>query len=133
MYYFAYGSNLSRKQMAERVPCAKPKFAAILPNYTVVFTGYSRQWRGGTATLRYTQGAKAKGAVYEITPKELAALDKHEGYPETYDHLAVKVVTPDDEFVDAVTYISKRSQEETKPSEDYLVVIRQGYKDWRIR
>jgi gamma-glutamylcyclotransferase len=46
MYYFAYGSNLSLKQMAERCPEAKPKFTAILPNYKVIFTGWSRKWHG---------------------------------------------------------------------------------------
>ncbi len=118
--------------MAKRVPSVKPRFPAILPNYTVVFTGFSRKWRGGTATLRYTPGAKAKGAIYEITAKELAVLDKHEDYPESRDRISVKVITQDDEFVDAVTYIS-RTQQESKPSQDYLAMIRQGYKDWRIR
>jgi len=33
MYYFAYGSNLNRKQMLERCPDAQPKFTASLPNY----------------------------------------------------------------------------------------------------
>ena len=32
MYYFAYASNLNRKQMGERVPDSKPKFLATLPN-----------------------------------------------------------------------------------------------------
>lgn len=132
MYYFAYGSNLSLKQMAERCPGSKPKFTAILPNYKLIFTGWSRKWRGGVATLRISAGAKVKGAVYEVSARDLRLLDKHEDCPNTYDRMSVKVITADDEFVEAVTYIKPRQSEETAPSPEYLVVIRQGYKDWRI-
>lgn len=132
MFYFAYGSNLSLKQMKERVPGAKPRFRAVLPNYTVVFAGYSRRWRGGTASLRAMTGARLKGAVYELTEAEMRVLDRHEDCPNTYQRLSVKVVTEDDEFVDAVTYIMRKHAEETKPSQEYLAMIRQGYRDWRI-
>jgi cation transport regulator ChaC len=132
MYYFAYGSNLSLKQMAERCPEAKPKFTAILPNYKVIFTGWSRKWRGGVATLRISQGAKVKGAVYEISARDLRLLDKHEDYPRTYNQMTVKVITADDEFIEAVTYIKPQQSEETAPSQEYLAIIRQGYKDWRL-
>ena len=132
MYYFAYASNLSLKQMAERCPNARPKFTAILPNYTLAFSGWSRKWRGGVATIRRSPGTRVRGAVYEISAGDLRLLDKYEDYPNTYDHLNVKVVTPDDEFVDAVTYIRREQSGETRPSEQYLAVIRQGYKDWKM-
>ena len=132
MYYFAYGSNLNLKHMSERCPEAKPKSTAILPNYKVIFTGWSRKWRGGVATLRISQGAKVKGAIYEISARDLRLLDKHEDYAHTYDRMNVKVITADDEFVEAVTYIKPQQSEETAPSQEYLAIIRQGYKDWRI-
>jgi gamma-glutamylcyclotransferase len=132
MYYFAYASNLSRKQMAERCPAAKPKSIAKLPHYRLVFVGWSRKWRGGYATIRQSSGNVAVGALYEISERDLRLLDKHEDYPLTYDHLKVKVVTEDGEFVEAVTYIRADQAEETKPSPEYLSIIRQGYRDWNI-
>jgi len=132
MYYFAYGPYLSLKYMAERCPTAKPKFTAILPNYKIIFTGWSRKWRGAVATLRISQGAKVKGAVYEISAKDLELLDKHEDYPRTHNRMNVKVITADDEFIEAVTYIKPQQSEEAAPSQEYLAIIRQGYKDWRI-
>lgn len=132
MYYFAYASNLSLKQMSERCPDSKPKFTAILPNYKLIFTGWSRKRRGGIATIRLSPGSKVKGAIYEISERDLRSLDKYEGYPDTYDRMKVKVITADDEFVEAVTYIKRIQSEETAPSQEYLAVIRQGYKDWRI-
>ena len=133
MYYFAYASNLSLKQMKKRCPQAKPVCTAILPNYTMVFTGWGRQWRGGVATIRVSQGAKVKGAIYEISPGDVKVLDRYEDYPRVYDRINVKVITADEEYVEAVTYIMPRQSEETKPSEEYLAIVREGYSDWRMR
>ncbi|TET49084.1 MAG: gamma-glutamylcyclotransferase, partial [Dehalococcoidia bacterium] len=41
MYYFAYGVNLNQKQMKDRCPDSKPLFTAVLPNYKLVFVGWS--------------------------------------------------------------------------------------------
>lgn len=132
MYYFAYASNLSRRQMAERCPEAKPKFTARLPHYKLIFAGWSRKWRGGYATIRQSRGDVVMGALYEISERGLRLLDKHEDYPSSYDHLKVKVVTEDGDFVEAVTYIRVGQAEETKPSPEYLAIIQKGYKDWGL-
>ena len=71
MYYFAYGSNLDKRQMRERCPDSKPKFAAHLPNYRLIFVGWSRQWRGGVASIRPFRGERVLGAVYEVSDKDL--------------------------------------------------------------
>ncbi|MBI4188328.1 MAG: gamma-glutamylcyclotransferase [Chloroflexi bacterium] len=132
MYYFAYASNLNLKQMRERCPDNKPVFKATLPNYKLAFLGWSRQWRGGMATIRHFQGEKVPGAIYDISGQCLQRLDKYEGYPENYDHLNVTVFNEDGEPVKAITYIRTRQSEETPPSAQYLAVIQQGYKDWGI-
>jgi len=132
MYYFAYASNLSRKQMSERCPDSQPQFKATLPNYKLVFSGWSRKWRSGTASIKPFQGEKVVGAVYEISERCLRILDRHEGYPSVYNRINVLVITEDGEALRAVTYIMRVQSEETQPSEDYLAVIQQGYKDWEI-
>jgi gamma-glutamylcyclotransferase len=132
MYYFAYGSNLSKKQMVERCPGGKPKFSVVLPNYKLIFTGWTRQWKGGTTSIKPFRGEKVKGAVYEILEHELKQLDKYVDYPTTYDHLNIIVWTEDGDQMEAVTYIKKVQFPETKPSPEYLAVIRQGYRDWDI-
>ena len=132
MYYFAYASNLNKKQMAERCPDSKPKVTATLPNYKLVFAGWSRQWRGGVASIKSLRGDRVRGAIYEISDQCLRRLDKHEGYPHTCNHLNVTVFSEDDEPVEAVTYIKSGQLEETQPSKEYLAVIQQGYRDWRL-
>jgi gamma-glutamylcyclotransferase len=132
MYYFAYASNLNKKQMAERAPGSKPKFSAVLPNYKLIFVGWSRQWKGGSASIKPFKGEKVKGAVYEITENDLKKLDRYEDFPTTYTHLNVIVWTDDGDPVEAVTYIRNEQSAEAKPSPEYLAVIRQGYHDWEI-
>lgn len=132
MYYFAYASNLNKKQMAERCPDSKPRFTATLPNYKLVFAGWSRQWRGGVASIKPLRGERVRGAIYEITDQCLRRLDRYEGYPHNYNHLKVTVFGEDDEPVEAVTYIKSGQLEETQPSKEYLAVIQQGYRDWRL-
>lgn len=132
IYYFAYGANLSRKVMGERCPGCKPRFTALLHNHKLVFTGWSRQWRGGVATIRPFKGERVPGGVYELTEADLRKLDKFEGYPHDYDRVKVRVNNEYGELIEAVTYVKRGQIEETAPSPDYLALIRQGYHDWEI-
>lgn len=132
MYYFAYASNLNQKQMRERCPDSKPEFTATLPNYKLVFVGWSRQWRGGKASIRPFRGEKVPGAVYDISEQCLRQLDRYEGYPDVYGRFKVTVFNEDGEPIQAITYIKAGRSEETPPSAEYLAVIQQGYRDWGI-
>ena len=132
MYYFAYASNLNRQQMRERCPDSKPMFVATLPNYKLVFAGWSRQWRGGKASIQRFRGEKVIGGVYEVSERDLRRLDKYESCPGDYNRLKVTVFDEDGSPIEAVTYIKSGQLEETPPSKEYLAVIQQGYRDWRI-
>jgi gamma-glutamylcyclotransferase len=129
MYYFAYASNLSKKQMRERCPDSRPLFVATLPNFKIVFTGWSREWRGGKATIKSMRGEKVRGAIYEVSEACLRRLDKFEA---GYEHLNATVFDEDNEPHQVVTYIKSGQLEESAPSKEYGEVIRQGYRDWGI-
>jgi len=131
MYYFAYASNLNRKQMSERAPESKPKFIATLPNFKLTFT--ARQGKqGGVASITPHRGEKVLGAVYEISEKDLKRLDGYEGYPTIYDRRKVTVWTETNESTEAITYIKIDQSHALPPSPEYLTVIQQGYRDWQI-
>lgn len=129
MHYFAYASNLNKKQMLSRCPDSQPRFVAVLPNYKLVFAGWSRQWRGGTASLKLSRGDRVRGAIYEVTEECLRRLDKYEA---GYNRLNVTVFDEDNEPIPAVTYTKMGQLEETNPTKEYLAVIQQGYRDWRL-
>ena len=129
VHYFAYGSNLNRKQMRERCPDGKPMFMATLHNYKLVFVGWSRAWRGGKASIKSFRGERVRGAIYEITEECLKQLDKFEA---GYERLNITVFDEDSEPIQAVTYIKSGQLEDSQPSKEYLAVIQQGYRDWRL-
>jgi gamma-glutamylcyclotransferase (GGCT)/AIG2-like uncharacterized protein YtfP len=129
VYYFAYASNLSKQQMKLRCPDSQPKFTATLPNYKLVFTGWSREWRGGVATVKPFRGEKVRGAIYEVGEACLRQLDRHEV---GYTRFNVNVFDEDNQPHQSVTYIKSGQLEETKPSKEYGEVIRQGYREWGI-
>jgi len=132
MRYFAYGSNLNKKQMQERCPDSKPLFTAVLPNYKLIFVGWSRQWKGAVASIKASRGDRVRGAVYEVSEQCLRKLDRFEGYPQNYNRLKVIVFGEDDEAIEAITYIKAGQIEEGQPSKEYLAVIQQGLRDWRL-
>ena len=129
MYYFAYGSNLNKLQMRERCPDSQPKFIANLPNYKLVFTGWSRKWRGSVASIKTFRSERVRGAIYEVTDACLRQLDKHEA---GYVRFNVTVFDEDNEPIPAITYVKSGQLEETLPSKEYAAVIMQGYRDWGI-
>ena len=132
MYYFAYGSNLSKKQMKERCPDSRLMLTVTLHNYKLVFVGWSRQWRGGVATIKPFRGEKVLGAIYEVSEGDLRRLDKYEGCPDIYTRVNVTVTNEFGERIEAVTHVKVRQLEETQPSREYLSAIQQGYRDWGI-
>ena len=132
MLYFAYASNLNQQQMLQRCPDSKPMFTAILDNYKLIFAGWSRKWRGGVASIKPFRGERVLGAVYEISDKDLKSLDRNEGYPDVYNRQSIMVRKEDGGAVETITYIKVDQSEETKPSPDYVSLIRQGYRDWEM-
>ena len=129
MYYFAYASNLNKQQMKSRCPDARPKFTATLPNYKLVFTGWSRSWHGSVATIKPFRGEKVRGAIYEVGDACMRQLDKYEA---GYTRFNVTVYDEDNQPHQGVTYIKSGQLEESMPSKEYGEVIRQGYRDWGI-
>jgi len=115
--------------MRERCPDSQPKFIATLPNYKLVFVGWSREWRGGKASIMPFRGEKVRGAIYEVGEACLRQLGKYEV---GYTRLNVTVFDEDNEPVPAITYIKSGQLEESLPSKEYAAVIRQGYQDWGL-
>ena len=125
--YFAYGSNLNKKQMQERCPDSQPRFIATLPNYKMAFSGWSRTWHGGTATIKPFRGEKVRGAIYEVNEACLRQLDKYET---GYTRFNVTVFDEDNQPHQVLTYVKSGQLQDALPSKEYAAVIKQGYRDW---
>ena len=103
-----------------------------MPNYKLIFVGWSREWKGGVASIRRVQGSKVRGAVYEISDIDLNRLDKYEGFPNDNNRINVIVFDEDGTAMEAVTYTRTGRIEENQPSKEYASIIYQGYKEWGL-
>lgn len=84
IYYFAYGSNMDPKQMAERCPNSKLIGKAYLSDYKLGFTHYSNNQKSAAADIIVTKNECVWGLVYELIKEDLDNLDKREGHPNIY-------------------------------------------------
>lgn len=132
MYYFAYATDLNRKSLARICPNSKSLFKAVLPNFKLIFTGWSRKTRGGTASVKPYQGEKVPGAVYELSDIDLQKLDREMNSPTERIRTTALVLGEEGDSLKATFYVNKVQSEETPPSRDYLTEIQQGYREWKL-
>jgi len=118
-----------KQNMQKDCPASVPKSTAVLPNYKLVINGWSRQWRGGTASLQRFTGGKVPGAVYEVTEECLRKLDRLQP---GYERLNVTVFDEDGTPTGAATHVHAGQLQQSQPSSDYAAAMRQGYKEWGI-
>ncbi len=127
MYYFAYGSNLNKAQMAVRCPKARPVSKLILPSARLVFRG--------VADVEYHETESVPGGVWFISAECEAALDRYEGvksglYRKEYFDIAVTLDGATTEQR-ALIYLMN-SGGYYPPNERYLATIRKGYRDFGL-
>ena len=86
MWYFAYGSNLNSRAVAEwcrhyahRAPILKAGKPAVLDNYRLGFPIYSDYWGGGIADIVYDPGKYVMGVLFDLSETDLAILDQKVG------------------------------------------------------
>jgi hypothetical protein len=86
MLYFAYGSNLNARAVAEwcrhhgqrAVPLQGGR-PGVLDNYRLGFPIFSEYWGGGIADIVYDPGKYVMGVLLDVTEAELALLDRKVG------------------------------------------------------
>jgi gamma-glutamylcyclotransferase (GGCT)/AIG2-like uncharacterized protein YtfP len=130
--YFAYGSNMSRRQMTERCPDHECLGIAVLKDHGLCFPRHSPIRNCGVAGLAETPGAEVWGVVYRLHDRDLAALDRREGYDpkkplhqNRYNRQTVRVLM-DGRGVDCFAYLARHEPGEHVPSADYLATMIAG-------
>jgi len=103
-YYFAYGSNMSPRQMQRRCPGSRPVGAARLPGWRFIITT-----RGG-ANIVTAPGEDVHGSVWHVTQHHLAQLDRWEGVSAgVYRRKHIPVERRDGTVLTAVVYVADRT------------------------
>lgn len=123
--YFAYGSNLKRARMVERVPGAVPAGIAWLADHAFACSKLGRDG-SGKANLHAAEGVRVWGALYRLRVPDLALLDRYEG---GYERVQVEVRLPSDEALAALTYCSTRLTDDPTPLPWYRALILEGARE----
>ena len=119
MLYFAYGSNLNHFQMKRR--CKDSKFIKKykIKNYRLNFRSKYR-----AADIEKKRNSIVPGALYEISKSDEKKLDIYEDFPILYKKIYFKYYNRK-----IMSYIMTKKSVFRYPTEKYLNVIKQGYKD----
>ena len=128
-YYLAYGSNLNMEQMKWRCPGAEVVGTSVIPDYELLFKG---SMTGSYLTIERKKGGIVPVAVWSVTKRDEAALDRYEGYPRFYYKKDVKVVLDGavpgfTAGLDAFVYIMHEERPIGIPSEYYVEACLEGY------
>jgi gamma-glutamylcyclotransferase (GGCT)/AIG2-like uncharacterized protein YtfP len=121
--YFAYGSNMSSKQMKHRCPNAKMIDTTVLPKYKFII--YNR----GYASIIPDSSSKVYGMIWTLDKEDEAALDYYEGvkyntYYKKYLNMVVR-----GEKTKVLVYIAS-SNKLGKPNKGYLEPIIEACKKY---
>ena len=137
-YYFAYGSNMNQRQMAERCAAARIVCAACLPDHRLAFFGRNRVWDGGQETVVQAPGPDNApgnvlgvwGVLYELSFSDAASLDVWSSVRldggGAYFHYPVLVVDATGREHTAVLYKKDVLGQAVAPSSAYLALILAG-------
>lgn len=132
IYYFAYGSNMSHKQMKERCPDAKYVCRAFLENHRIVFDGYSARTGGAVANIVPSLKHKVWGCVYKMSLHDLDRLDGFEGLKTNqYRRKHVHVLTDNGNVIEALAYY-RRNKKKNQPANEYFNTIIEGARNCRL-
>ena len=131
VWYFGYGSNMSRAIFCER--------RGMRPLATR--WGWLEGWRlcfdlpigpgeRAVANVQPQDGARTCGVLYLLDPGELDRLDRSEGVPRGfYRRIPIEVVVGGEERVAAFTYQSSWTVAGRKPSARYLGLLVAGARE----
>ena len=126
MLYFAFGSNLYQKQMKKRCKDSKYIGCHKLKGYKLVFRHL--YYGGGVADVEKKKNSTVLGAIYKITKKDEKKLDVYEDFPKVYIKKYFKLYGRKVMF-----YYMPKKTKHVPPSNRYLNIIKQGYRDCGYR
>ena len=119
MLYFAYGSNLNHIQMKLRCKDSVFLKKLNLNDFRLTFRSKFK-----AADIEPKKNSIVLGGLYEISKSDEKKLDIYEDFPNLYKkHYFIY----DDKQV--MTYVMVNKTKFQFPSEKYLNIIKQGYKD----
>ncbi len=125
VWYFAYGSNMSRATMQQRAGQILDAQPGRLENYALVF---NKKVRGGSAeaNIQAARGETVYGVLYKISESALRALDRATAVPEHYRRIELNVTDAAGKSIPAQVYIAAKVEKGLRPAPHYLQTLIRG-------
>lgn len=125
--YFAYGSNMSRKRMIERLCNFSSIQKGHIKDYALIFNKTSTiQPESSFANIKKQSNSVVEGVLYSLDDSKLNLLDRYEGVPRDYERSQLNIHT-DDGVYTAWVYIAKSDRTgEGKPTQKYIDFLLEG-------
>lgn len=117
--FFAYGANLDSSTLAARAGGFEGVRLAKLDGYRLAFQT-NRNSEFGVANLVQDAEGSVAGALYNLTPAQMAALDRYSNVPKFYEKKRLTVIGADGKGYDAAAYVLAGNAESAVPSGPYL-------------
>ena len=122
MLYFAYGSNLHHFQMKRRCKDSVFLKKINLKDFRLTFRSKYR-----AADIEPKKNSIVPGGLFEISKSDEKKLDVYEDFPILYKKIYFKYYTKK-----VMTYTMVKKTHFRYPTEKYLNVVKQGYKDCKL-
>lgn len=128
MLYYAYGSNMPLDHLQGRCPEAVPYGPALLSGYRIGFRYPSTSFPGGAAAdIIPDANSRVWGVLYEVTERDLRALDRFEDVDQGgYRRITLDVLY-DGLEVEAWSYeVIDKLDDDCRPVPAYLELMIEG-------
>ena len=122
MLYFAYGSNLNHSQMKRRCKDSIYLKKINLKNFRLTFRSKYR-----AADIEPKKNSIVPGGLFEISKSDEKKLDLYEDYPVLYKKYYFLYYSKK-----VMTYTMVKKSPFKFPTERYLNIVKQGYKDCNL-
>jgi gamma-glutamylcyclotransferase (GGCT)/AIG2-like uncharacterized protein YtfP len=130
LFYFAYGSNMWHERIIERLGLTPRRGIYRLLNYTLVFNAgwHKRCAYANIMAANPIINDYVEGVLYEPNDRQIAELDKYEGYPVNYQKRYKSIIFNGEEIIifwyESTNY--RYIVNEAKPALSYLNIILDG-------
>ena len=128
VFYFAFGSNMLKARLEERVSLVKSLGKATLKGYSFSYSKLSVIDKSGKGNIHPNKKSNVEGVVFELTQSQIEKLDKYEGVPHHYLR-EIKTITFDNQqMIEAFIYIAnaKKIDQGLRPTKEYLKRVLAG-------
>ena len=120
-YYFAYGSNLSKEQMALRCPESDYLISGRLSGYAWLINS------GGYASVKPSLNGFVLGEVFTLSEQDIEYLDIYECVDEGMYAKYILSIQTEEGLFDCLVYIAS-DNDMGKPQAEYIERINAGIK-----